>query len=48
MCGQDMKNQLQSTVGCLCRSVTLKTLSDIHYLDELQQDWCLQRQQSPQ
>ena len=45
---QDMKNKLQSTVGCLCRSVTLNTLSDIHDLDELQQDWRLQRQQSPQ
>ena len=24
------------------------TLSDIHYVDELQQDWYLQRLQSPQ
>ena len=39
--------KFQSTVGRWCRSVMFYTLSDIHYLDELQQDCCLQRGLSP-
>ena len=44
---EEYTNKIQS-VSCLCRSVTLYTRRDIHYLDELQQDQGLQRRQSPQ